>query len=260
LQARIHHRAVCAVHDFGEADGQLYLAMEYLDGLTLQFVARARREIRPAHEEREHAWIAARAFAQIADGLHAIHASDAVHRDVSPHNVFVMRDGSVRIADFGIAFDARAGVAAPSDVLEGKLAYIAPEQLEGAAPDPRADLWSFGVVLWEVLVGRPLFADDDRETTLHAVRSQPVLAPSLARPSVPAELDAPVLALLQRDPDERPSDARQARMLLTEALRARGRFVEDEEIAAWIAPIAAAPQEHAVLTPTRRSIPASRAR
>ncbi len=207
LAARINHPNVCSVFDFGASDGTYFLAMEYLHGQALNQVMR-RLEPRQGLP----AAIAARIVADIAQGLHAAHelrdaqgqSAGVVHRDVSPHNVFVLYDGIAKVVDFGIAKSNQSQRARTSTrELKGKLAYMSPEQLHREEVDRRGDLWALGVVLWEVLAGRHLFARESEIATVDAIARDPIPVLSSVRPDVPPALEAVVSRALQRDASAR---------------------------------------------------------
>ena len=152
IAAAVHHPNVAHVFDLGDDAGERFLAMEYLHGEHLGTVAvRAVRERGRLEPE-----LAARIIASAADGLHHAHeARDAegrhlglVHRDVSPQNIFVTYDGSVKLTDFGIAKAAGRLTHTQTGGTKGKVSYMAPEQALGHAVDRRTDVWALGVVLW----------------------------------------------------------------------------------------------------------------
>ncbi len=220
LSARIQHTNVVVVEDFGEADGRLYLVMEYVHGVPLIALLRRLSEL-----SRRLAPVAAVAIAApIADGLHAAHeASDAdgqplnlVHRDVSPQNILLSVGGTPKLIDFGIAkADARLH-RTEGQVIKGKLRYMAPEQMVGTV-DRRADLYALGVVLWEMLTGRRLVTDEAPEDVIRRVRAGHFDPPS-RHAQIPAALDALVMRTLATDPAERPATGRQLRRALLDAL------------------------------------------
>jgi serine/threonine-protein kinase len=182
IASSINHPNVCRVLDFGQAEGTYYLAMEYVRGetwaSTLEKLA-SQRESRL----RIHA-IANHVIGQACEGLHAVHEAvdssgaplQIVHRDISPQNLFVAYDGSVRILDFGIALSkgARAQGSSTSRLVKGRNAYMAPEQALGAEVDRRADIWSLGVCLREALAGERLFERETQMATLRAVTQEPL--------------------------------------------------------------------------------------
>ncbi len=205
LMARLAHPAIAQVHDFGEESGTLYLAMEYVAGLSFAEVITHSGGPLPFS-------VAARMVADACRGLHAAHeATDAaghplgvVHRDVSPQNLILTFEGCVKILDFGIAWRRdREAPATEFGSLKGKPAYMAPEQTDGGNLDRRADLFAVGVVLYELLTGERLFSGDTIFQVVHAVHHQPILPPSERVGQIPHELDAVVLRALAREPGQR---------------------------------------------------------
>lgn len=213
VAALIHHPNVVPTVDLGTEE-QLFLVMEYVEGGALS------RMLTRAFEsaaKRLPTAVTLRIALDALAGLHAAHevrASDGrllqlVHRDLSPHNVIVGVDGLSRITDFGIA-RAEARLHQTTGVrLKGKLAYMSPEQLEGnsAEIDRRADIFSAGVMLWEMLTGRRLFAAETPGAQAHALLNAPIPAPSMVHPELDRRLDPVILGALERDPDRRPATA-----------------------------------------------------
>jgi serine/threonine-protein kinase len=211
IASSINHPNVCRVLDFGQAEGTFYLAMEYVRGetwaTTLQ-VLQARRESRARLPG-----ISAYVIAQACEGLHAVHeAVDSsghplgiVHRDISPQNLFVAYDGSVRVLDFGIASARDRVPGSTTQVVKGRYAYMAPEQVRGLELDRRADIWSLGVVLREALTGERLFERDTQVATIMAVTKEPL--PTWPR-QVPLMLREVCDKALERDEAERFGTAR----------------------------------------------------
>lgn len=241
LAVRLSHANVVQVFEFGEADGRHFLAMELVRGHSLARVAERARELGLRFGAARAVFVAA----EVADGLAYAHQPGPagepglVHRDVSPQNILVSWEGEVKLADFGIARAERGGLTAPG-TLEGKLAWVAPEQARGEAVDGRADLFSLGVVLWELLTGARLFARDSEAATLEALlRGPPPSPPSAWNEAIPGDLDALVLRCLERDPARRPPGARAVA----------------EELRAILARLAPAPREWELRTFMRRLWP-----
>ena len=219
----ITHPNVVHVEGFGELDGVHYLVMEYLDGCSaselLQVFRRERRLLDPE--------LAARVIMQVAGGLHAAHETrgpdgqllELIHRDISPSNVLISVDGNAKLIDFGIArarnrvSETQAGI-----TLKGKYRYVAPEQAQHAVVDRRCDIFSLGIVFWELLVGRPLFSDDSHLGLLSRMYQTEVPAPSTVNPEVPAAFDPIVLAMLQHDPANRPQTAAEVQRRIASAI------------------------------------------
>ncbi len=211
----INHPNVCRVLDFGKAEGTYYLAMEYVMGETWGDVLSALKQ-RPSASGMIPA-ILAQVLAQACEGLHAAHdARDAegralsiVHRDISPQNLIVGYDGSVRVLDFGIASAAERLHTTRNGTIKGRFAYMAPEQMRGMPVDRRADLWSLGVVCWEGLAQKRLFKRDTEAETVLAVTQDPL--PSLAEVGhpVPSPMAKIATQALARNRDHRYTTARE---------------------------------------------------
>lgn len=205
--ARISHPNVIHVEDFGVVDGVHYLVMEYLDGCS---VAELLEQL--GHEHRRLApHLAARIVMQIAAGLHAAHETrgqdgtplEVIHRDVSPSNILLSLDGNAKLIDFGVA-KARNRLFETQDItLKGKYNYMAPEQAVRSSVDRRCDIFSLGVVFWELLVGRPLFPDDSILALSDRLYRTEVRAPSVANRAAPPVFDLLVLDMLRHDPARR---------------------------------------------------------
>jgi CRP-like cAMP-binding protein len=199
----LEHENIVKLLDFGQVDGAYFMAIEYVDGCDLVDVLRAVK----ARGEGLPPLAAAYIARCIAAGLAAAHdARDhrgqpmhVVHRDVSPHNVFLSWSGEVKIGDFGIA-SAKNKLHQTNvpGTIKGKYGYMSPEQTSASPVDARTDVWAAGVVLWEMLVGGRLFATDNPVDTIHRVNELEVPAPSTQRPGIERGLDAIVLSALRR--------------------------------------------------------------
>lgn len=206
LAARIRHHNVVATLDVSDGN-PLYLVMEYVEGCSLSALARAARK----EGQRVPLDVALRVMCDALAGLHAAHECcgpdgerlGVVHCDVTPQNILVGVDGSARLTDFGIARATARMAVEDESVVKGKPSYMAPEQLGSGEVTQRVDVFAAGVVLWELLTGRPLFRSADEWATMHAVLTRAVPAPSSVEPSVPPALDAVVLRALERDPARR---------------------------------------------------------
>jgi serine/threonine-protein kinase len=213
LTARIRHPNVVSVLDVVSRSGELFLIMEYVQGESLSRLLRASSRSRLPIPVA----IAGAIMGHVLLGLHAAHEATTdrgeplriVHRDISPQNVLVGVDGISHILDFGVAKAAsRLQNTGENGGIKGKLAYMAPEQLCDAALDRRVDIFAAGVVLWELLAGRRLFARSDPRATIAAVLSGQVPSPSSVRPEVSLALDGLVLRALAAHPDDRFATAR----------------------------------------------------
>jgi serine/threonine-protein kinase len=243
IASRITHSNVCSVFDFGETDGEYFIAMEYLVGEPLSRVHR--RVVADAEQRRSPLLPSrmARAIAQACEGLHAAHElSDAsgeslhvVHRDVSADNLFVTYDGETQVVDFGIAQAKQRVHSTGAGQIKGTFPYMAPEQMTAAVVDRRVDIWALGAVLWEMLTLRKLFLRDSDVDTMFAVLSAPVRPPSEYRGDVPEELDEIVLKALRRNPDERWQTAREMGTALRRYLARQEELIGPAEVADWMA-------------------------
>jgi beta-lactam-binding protein with PASTA domain/predicted Ser/Thr protein kinase len=197
--AGLSHPNIVQIYDRGEAEGTYYIAMEYLEGQTLKELAAVRGPL----SIRE-----AIAYArQILAALRFAHRKGIVHRDIKPHNALIDDDGRVKVTDFGIARAGPASQMTEAGSIIGTAQYLSPEQARGGAIDQRSDLYSVGVVLYELLTGTvPFTGDTPVEIAMKHLSSVPE-PPSARRPEVPRPLDQVVLRALAKDPDERYASA-----------------------------------------------------
>jgi eukaryotic-like serine/threonine-protein kinase len=196
--AGLSHPNVVQVFDRGEWDGTYYIAMELLEGRNLKQVVREHGALDPA--------LAVDIVLQILKAARFAHRRGIVHRDIKPHNVIVDQEGRAKVTDFGIA---RAGA---SDMTEtgsimGTAQYLSPEQAQGHPVDARSDLYSIGVVLYELLTGAPPFEADSAVTIALKQVAEDPLPPRPRNPAVSPALDAVVMRALRKDPAERYQDA-----------------------------------------------------
>ncbi|MGH2755326.1 MAG: Stk1 family PASTA domain-containing Ser/Thr kinase [Actinomycetota bacterium] len=196
--ARLSHPNVVAVHDWGCEDDRIYyMVMEYVPGTDLRDVLVGRGPLDPAH--------ATDVVIAICDALHAAHRQGLIHRDVKPENVLIARDGTVKVADFGIAAVADAERTIPGGSILGTLRYLSPEQAAGEAATTASDIWSAGAVLFELLTGSAPQGGTGAEL-LRRRSIEPPVAPSTLEPSVPESLDEVVLRACAVDPQDRYED------------------------------------------------------
>ncbi len=212
IAAHLKHPNIVEIHELGRHLATYFLSMEYVSGRDLRAVFEVGRAGGPKLPLDLACWVGSR----IADALDYAHKKrdgsgaplGIVHRDVTPQNVLLSYDGSVKLCDFGIAKASTRASMTQVGVLKGKFAYMAPEQIRQLPTDGRSDQFSLGVLLHELLSKERLFLRDNDYLTLEAVRIGPI--PSLA-PRVGQELDAVVRRMLARNPDDRFSDAKEAR-------------------------------------------------
>lgn len=203
----LHHPNVVQAYDFGESDGTLFLVLEYVDGPSVGKLLRALRNARRQMPLTIAAHIA-REVCRALDYVHNLHGADGeplnvIHRDVTPSNIVFTLSGSLKLLDFGIAKYGSSEVQTRHHTVKGKPAYLAPEIIEGLPFDARADLFSLGIVLHEMLTLVPLFAADNDLATLRKVLATEIAPPSQARAEIPPALDAIVMKALARDPEQR---------------------------------------------------------
>lgn len=207
--ARLAHPGIVAIYDTCSEDGLEAIVMELVSGQTLRERLDDPEPIDP--------WQAAGLAAQVADALDAAHRAGLVHRDIKPANVLLAGDGRVKVADFGIAKAVAEADLTQPGLMVGTAKYLAPEQVRGEPIDARTDLYSLGVVLYEVLCGRPPFqGDTDAATALMRLQKDP-LRPRQVRPSVPRPLEDIALRAMAREPEDRYPSATELRAALLAA-------------------------------------------
>src|ERR687892_807369 len=192
--AGLSHPNIVSIYDRGEAEGTYYIAMEFLDGRSLKELIVSRGPA-PVNVAIEYA-------RQILDALRFAHRNGIVHRDIKPHNVIVDAEGRVKVTDFGIA---RAGTSQMTEVgsIIGTAQYLSPEQAKGAPVDQTSDLYSVGIVLYELLTGKvPFSGDSPVEIAMKHISAAPE-PPSTLRADIPPDLDKIVLRALAKTPEQR---------------------------------------------------------
>ena len=195
LARQVTHTNVVRIHDLGEIDGITYITMPYVQGSDLATILR-----------REGALPVPRVLAiarQVGRGLIAAHQAGVIHRDLKPANIMVEAEGNALIMDFGIARSASAGMTMTGDAIVGTIDYMAPEQVRGGSVDQRADIYAFGLILNDILLGR---RQGGQATSMAALMDRMLQAPSSVRsidPTISPALDALVTKCLQPDPAAR---------------------------------------------------------
>jgi tetratricopeptide (TPR) repeat protein len=212
----LNHANICTVHDIGEQDSRPFLAMEFIEGETL------RRHVngKPLPiEEILNLGI------QIADALDAAHAEGIIHRDIKPANVFVTKRGQAKVLDFGLAKLVRGGDKDATDsshpsleepisivgVISGTPSYMSPEQIRGDDLDTRADVFSMGLLLYEMATGQKAFSGGTGGVIIEAILSRPPIAVRIVNPDIPVELEAIVNKAIEKDKEQRYQSAAELR-------------------------------------------------
>lgn len=237
LASRVRHPNVVSPLDVISSPPELFMVMDYVHGEPLsRLLKRAPGQPVPAN-------VAVAIVGQVLLGLHAAHVAtgengellELVHRDVSPHNILVTEDGVARVVDFGIAKARARSHQTERGKLKGKLGYMAPEQVNLEEVDRRTDVFAVGVVLWELLTGRRLFAAESPAASVQKLLNAHIPAPSTIVPHLPRDLDDVVLRALARPVDERFVNAR----AMAEALDAAITPCSMLELSGWVATRAA---------------------
>ena len=228
VAARLNHPNVCQVYELGEVDSEVFLAMEYLEGLAWAELAPNMPRGRGIELR-----VTASVLGQICEGLRYAHEftdvdgtpMPIVHRDVSPQNLFITTEGLCKLLDFGVSKVLTEGTRTRTGMLKGKLPYMAPEQIRGEPVDARADVFSMGVVLWEALTGARLFQRDSDYQIWKAITEEEIPRVTARVPGLPAQIDHVVARALERDLTRRyPSIRAFATDLREVADRAGGTF------------------------------------
>jgi len=207
LAAQLQHPNVAQVYDIGKLGDSYFFTMEYVHGETVRAVLHRARSLR---REVPHGSILT-VIAGAAAGLHHAHGRlghdgrplGIVHRDVSPSNLMVSYEGGVKVVDFGVAKAENRAQETRSGTVKGKIAYLSPEQCRGAPVDRRSDLFSLGIVFWEMLTTERLYKRASDFDNMTAIVTEDPIPPSTRRKSIPPELDRISMRLLAKDPDAR---------------------------------------------------------
>ncbi len=237
LGARLRHPNLVTILDAGEHDGYDYLVLEYIHGGSLRSLIEAEE---PTRIRDLPLGVALAIVADVARGLHQAHELTderggplgLVHRDVSPGNVLIGADGTVKLADFGIAKETR--VQTLSGSLQGTVTYMAPEQCRGHAFDRRADVFSLGVILYELVTGTRLFYADNDVASLHRVLSGQIVRPRKVRATVPHAIEELVMSAIAHDPERRLATAGALVDAIDQHAAAHGELIAPRVIARWV--------------------------
>ncbi len=261
IVVQLTHGNIVPVFDMGEEDGEYFIAMEYVPGLDLRAILKRMT----ARNERLPIELALYVAAELCKGLGYAHRKtdddgaplDIVHRDVSPSNVLVSREGEVKIIDFGIARAAGKVAETATGHIQGKCCYMSPEQARGRSLDARSDIFSTGVLLYEILtLTRPFEGRSDLES-LELVRQCNADPPGILRPAIPEEVDAIVCRAMAKDPDDRYQSIDEMHVDLQQELYRLDHSVTSQSLAEQLSPVFAEAQADQASRLTARSTPAS---
>ncbi|MEZ4360930.1 MAG: protein kinase [Kofleriaceae bacterium] len=234
IASRLSHPNICQVYELGETDGELYIVMEYLEGVTLLPLLRQASRKSPLD-----LGMVACIVQQITEGLHYAHELrdrdganlNIIHRDVTPSNIFLTDNGAAKVLDFGIAKAKDASNDTQAGTIKGKHAYMAPEQLKGMVIDRRVDIFAVGILVFETLALRRLFQRRTDYLTLQAVMEDPIPDVRAFRRDLPAPLVSALAMALQRDRGQRFETIRQFGAAVTDAIAAEHRIWTASQLA-----------------------------
>ncbi len=239
LAAQLDHPNIVQIFDLGEANGNYYIAMEFIDGPNLRSVAKRAGELGELLPIPE----VVRIMAQGAAGLHYAHeltdpASGQplglVHRDISPDNILVHKNGSAKVVDFGIAKAANSSGATRTGTLKGKVAYMPPEQLRGEPLDRRVDVFALGVVMYELLAGKRPWDGNSEVALIGKIMTEDPQPLAELRPDAPPDLLTVIERALSKDRDQRYESCQELQQDLEQVLVGLGQSVTASRIADFV--------------------------
>ena len=238
LSVQLNHANIAQIFDLGVVDGAYYIALEHVHGRDLRGIFDRCRQLGEAMPVAQACFVAMK----VCEGLDYAHNKrdqsghelSLVHRDVSPQNILVSFEGEVKLIDFGIAKAAGTGAKTQNGILKGKFGYMSPEQVRGLTVDRRSDVFSCGIVLYELLTGERLFVGESDFSTLEKVRNVEILPPSTYNRKIPDELERIVLKALTKDVDDRYQYAIDLHDELQAFVYTAGEFYSRKELAAWM--------------------------
>ncbi len=238
LAVQLNHANIAQIFDLGMVEASYYIALEHIHGRDLRAIFDRCR----AHNDPMPIAQACFVVMKACEGLDYAHNKrdqagreiGLVHRDVSPQNVLVSFEGEVKLIDFGIAKAAGKGSKTQAGILKGKFGYMSPEQVRGLPVDRRSDIFSCGIVLYELLTGERLFIGESDFSTLEKVRNVEILPPSTYNRRIPDELERIVLKALAKDPEDRYQNAIDLHDELQAFVYTAGEFYSRKDLAAWM--------------------------
>jgi len=238
LSVQLNHANIAQIFDLGVVDGSYYIALEHVHGRDLRAMFDRCRQLGEPMPVSQACFV----VMKVCEGLDYAHNKrdqagrelHLVHRDVSPQNVLVSFEGEVKLIDFGIAKAAGKGSKTQAGILKGKFGYMSPEQVRGIPVDRRSDVFSCGIVLYELLTGERLFVGESDFSTLEKVRNVEILPPSTYNRRIPDELERIVLKALAKDPEDRYQNSIDLHDELQAFVYTAGEFYSRKDLAAWM--------------------------
>jgi len=238
IAVQLQHANIAQIFDLGKVDESYFIALEFVRGRDLRAMfdrVRQRGELMPTPQ-------ACFIVMQVCEGLDYAHNKrdgqgqelHLVHRDISPQNVLVGFEGEIKLIDFGIAKAAGKASKTQAGILKGKFGYMSPEQVRGLPIDRRSDIFSVGIVLYELLTGERLFVGESDFSTLEKVRNVEILPPSSYNRAIPEELERIALKALAKDPEDRYQNAIDLHDDLQAFLYTKGELYSRKDLAAWM--------------------------
>ncbi|UCG50500.1 MAG: protein kinase, partial [Candidatus Latescibacterota bacterium] len=235
--AALNHPNICTVHEIDEAEGQPFIAMEYIEGRSLKSLIES--GLLKLEEAQNIAM-------QIVGGLHEAHRRQVVHRDIKPANIMITDEGRVKIMDFGLAKSPSKTQLTREGTTVGTVAYMSPEQARGEEVDHRTDIWSLGVVLYEMNSGQPPFKGDHEQAVMYSILNFDPTSPKKIRADIPEPLESIILRTLKKDPKERFQTVDELRRALDDFMVSAGMVRRTETT---VKPIARALKKPAFFVP-----------
>src|SRR5262245_23778176 len=238
IAVQLQHANIAQIFDLGKVDDAFFIALEYVHGRDMRAIFDHMRKLDHLMPMPQACFV----VMQVCEGLDYAHNKrdpqgrelNLVHRDVSPQNVLIGYDGEIKLVDFGIAKAAGKASKTQAGILKGKFGYMSPEQVRGLPVDRRSDIFSLGIVLYELLTGERLFVGESDFSTLGKVRNVEILPPSSFNKKVPAELERIVLKALAKDVEDRYQNAIDLHDDLQAFLYSVGEFYSRKDLAAWM--------------------------
>ncbi len=217
--ASLSHPNIVAIYDVGETKGFHYIVMEYVDGRTLKDKVRKEAPL-PVGEAVRIAW-------QICDALEHAHQNRIIHRDIKPHNILLTSEGRVKVTDFGIARAVGGATLVHTGTIMGSAHYFSPEQARGGFTDEKSDLYSLGVVLYEMVTGRVPFEGESPISVAIKHLQERVIPPRSINPGIPEKVERIILKTLEKDPKARYQSASE---MLKDLIEVHEEFNEDTRV------------------------------